>query len=190
MSPFATHPPDSARAPKHLPMQRKADSAAIFGIPFLFGRSSRNRVVRRISLHNDPGSKSGSQLARGSHRAPPGHSAGRKLRPARTRLTSLRQCSSGHCQGSRSDSGVFIYSSSTSGSGRRRRREDGRSGEIRTHDPQHPMLMRYQAALRSDRAALPTRAIIVFRPKPRNRPEVLRLRPSSSCPRRAVPDHG
>src|SRR6516225_11856361 len=27
----------------------------------------------------------------------------------------------------------------------------GRSGEIRTHDPQHPMLMRYQAALRSDR---------------------------------------
>src|SRR6516162_5849787 len=28
---------------------------------------------------------------------------------------------------------------------------NGRSGEIRTHDPQHPMLMRYQAALRSDR---------------------------------------
>ena len=27
----------------------------------------------------------------------------------------------------------------------------GRSGEIRTLDPQHPMLMRYQAALRSDR---------------------------------------
>jgi hypothetical protein len=46
----------------------------------------------------------------------------------------------------------------------------GRSGEIRTHDPQHPMLMRYQAALRSDRAALPTTPIIVFRPKPRNGP--------------------
>src|SRR6516165_1638482 len=29
--------------------------------------------------------------------------------------------------------------------------KNGRSGEIRTHDPQHPMLMRYQAALRSDR---------------------------------------
>src|SRR5215831_3000197 len=41
---------------------------------------------------------------------------------------------------------------STSRSGRPGRREDGRSGEIRTHDPQHPMLMRYQAALRSDRA--------------------------------------
>ena len=34
------------------------------------------------------------------------------------------------------------------------RREVGRSGEIRTHDPQHPMLMRYQAALRSDRVFL------------------------------------
>ena len=31
--------------------------------------------------------------------------------------------------------------------------EAGRSGEIRTHDPQHPMLMRYQAALRSDRGS-------------------------------------
>ena len=30
------------------------------------------------------------------------------------------------------------------------------------------MLMRYQAALRSDRAALPSEAIIVFRPKLRN----------------------
>src|SRR5580658_1796075 len=30
-------------------------------------------------------------------------------------------------------------------------KEIGRSGEIRTLDPQHPMLMRYQAALRSDR---------------------------------------
>ncbi len=29
--------------------------------------------------------------------------------------------------------------------------EDGRSGGIRTHDPQSPRLMRYQAALRSDR---------------------------------------
>ncbi len=29
--------------------------------------------------------------------------------------------------------------------------EFGRSGGIRTHDPQSPRLMRYQAALRSDR---------------------------------------
>ena len=34
---------------------------------------------------------------------------------------------------------------------RRRGDGNGRSGEIRTLDPQHPMLMRYQAALRSDR---------------------------------------
>ncbi len=39
------------------------------------------------------------------------------------------------------------------------------------------MLMRYQAALRSDRAALPTRPIIVFRPKPRNGPPMF-----SGCP--------
>src|SRR5438067_1589181 len=31
------------------------------------------------------------------------------------------------------------------------------------------MLMRYQPALRSDRAALPTNLIIMFHPKPRNR---------------------
>jgi hypothetical protein len=31
--------------------------------------------------------------------------------------------------------------------------KNGRSGEIRTHDPQHPMLMRYQAALRSGRTS-------------------------------------
>jgi hypothetical protein len=30
--------------------------------------------------------------------------------------------------------------------------ENGRSGGIRTHDPQSPRLMRYQAALRSDTA--------------------------------------
>src|SRR5579864_5412709 len=41
-------------------------------------------------------------------RAPPGHSRGRSRRPARTRPTSLRQCSSGHCHGSRSDSGRFM----------------------------------------------------------------------------------
>ena len=33
---------------------------------------------------------------------------------------------------------------------RRGRRRNGRSGGIRTHDPQSPRLMRYQAALRSD----------------------------------------
>src|SRR5580698_640835 len=43
----------------------------------------------------------------------------------------------------------------------------GRSGEIRTHDPQHPMLMRYQAALRSDRAVLAT-AIIAGQRRRRN----------------------
>ena len=31
----------------------------------------------------------------------------------------------------------------------------GRDGEIRTHDPQHPMLVRYQTALRPDRAKNP-----------------------------------
>ena len=45
----------------------------------------------------------------------------------------------------------------------------GRSGEIRTHDPQHPMLMRYQAALRSDRAALLALPIIVVSATSRNR---------------------
>ena len=40
------------------------------------------------------------------------------------------------------------------GFGRPRDRKNGRSGEIRTHDPQHPMLMRYQAALRSDAPVL------------------------------------
>src|SRR6516165_2510237 len=39
--------------------------------------------------------------------------------------------------------------------------DDGRSGEIRTHDPQHPMLMRYQAALRSDRGRSAIRSIIM-----------------------------
>src|SRR5258706_10387256 len=34
-----------------------------------------------------------------AHFAPPGHAAGRSARPARTRLTIPRQCSSGHCQG-------------------------------------------------------------------------------------------
>jgi hypothetical protein len=32
--------------------------------------------------------------------------------------------------------------------------KDGRSGGIRTHDPQRPMLVRYQAAPRSDRTIL------------------------------------
>ena len=41
---------------------------------------------------------------------PPGHAAGRNDRPARTRATSLRQCSSGHCQGSRSDLGASMAS--------------------------------------------------------------------------------
>src|SRR5262249_15328942 len=45
----------------------------------------------------------------------------------------------------------------------------GRSGEIRTHDPQHPMLMRYQAALRSDRGSSATRSIIMIRSGWRNR---------------------
>jgi hypothetical protein len=45
-----------------------------------------------------------------------------------------------------------------SSASRRKKERDGRSGEIRTHDPQHPMLMRYQAALRSDRGD-PTDAI-------------------------------
>src|SRR5690606_10358833 len=40
------------------------------------------------------------------------------------------------------------------------RGKNGRSGEIRTHDPQHPMLMRYQAALRSD----PGKANIIGKP--------------------------
>src|SRR5271154_2540349 len=44
---------------------------------------------------------------------------------------------------------VFLVGASASGEGD----GIGRSGEIRTLDPQHPMLMRYQAALRSDRAA-------------------------------------
>ena len=63
----------------------------------------------------------------------------------------------------------------------------GRSGEIRTHDPQHPMLMRYQAALRSDRAALPTKPIILFGPMPRNGPgysqaaPLFRLLPTGSA---------
>jgi hypothetical protein len=34
----------------------------------------------------------------------------------------------------------------------RKAEEFGRSGGIRTHDPQSPRLMRYQTALRSDRA--------------------------------------
>jgi hypothetical protein len=34
-----------------------------------------------------------------AQRAPPGHEAGRRLRPARTRSTMRRQCASGHCQG-------------------------------------------------------------------------------------------
>src|SRR5215472_11428498 len=84
-----------------------------------------------------------------AQRAAPGHSSGRNFCPARTRLTSLRQCSSDHCQGSRSGWGVFISASSSVRAGGEG--EAGRSGEIRTHDPQHPMLMRYQAALRSDR---------------------------------------
>src|SRR3712207_4554122 len=36
-----------------------------------------------------------------AERAPPGHDFGRYVRPARTWLTRRRQCSSGHCQGSR-----------------------------------------------------------------------------------------
>ena len=35
-------------------------------------------------------------------------------------------------------------------------RFNGRSGGIRTHDPQSPRLMRYQAALRSDRRGRPS----------------------------------
>src|SRR5258706_7319309 len=36
-----------------------------------------------------------------AQRAPPFHTAGRSARPARTRPTISRQCSSGHCQGCR-----------------------------------------------------------------------------------------
>ncbi len=54
-----------------------------------------------------------------AQRAPPGHSAGRNLRPARTRLTRLRHSSSGHCQGSRSGFFVFTPYSPRPRSGRR-----------------------------------------------------------------------
>src|SRR5665213_3928102 len=96
-----------------------------------------------------------------AQRAPPGHSAGRNGLPARTLSTSLRQCASGHCQGSRGDSGRSLIVSLP-------KRRSGRSGEIRTLDPQHPMLMRYQAALRSDRASLARRRIILAAPTARN----------------------
>ena len=46
------------------------------------------------------------------------------------------------------------------------------------------MLMRYQAALRSDRAALPTKRIILFAPQPRNGPLC------SGCPSRPLAADG
>src|SRR5438045_2315329 len=46
------------------------------------------------------------------------------------------------------------------------------------------MLMRYQAALRSDRAALPTNPIIMFHPKPRNRARMF----SGCAPRPLIGD--
>src|SRR5262249_357621 len=61
----------------------------------------------------------------------------------------------------------------------------GRSGEIRTHDPQHPMLMRYQAALRSDRDGSADHR---RRPRPMQPAASLdwsRLRPKKPWPKKA-----
>ena len=108
-----------------------------------------------------------------AQRAPPGHSAGRNLRPGAHPVDAA--CANPPRAIARVQDRGWEHSRGDPprpyAAARRRREGVGRSGEIRTLDPQHPMLMRYQAALRSDRAASAEAADHILRSGPRNPPQ-------------------